>query len=125
MLKAVLVLLMATSLTMVKAAPDAPQLVGTWYIASMVTDGATVATDALHTGEQYTFNADGTFDGVIEGTHYTGTYAIAPAGTWVTIYVAEDMAFRLMIISNTADALQAQMISGNGSVYTMNFDHTL
>lgn len=84
-LRTALLVLFCASISLVKANPDGAQITGTWYIESILVMGAPTTPDALHAADRYTFNADMTFDGVIEGAHYTGTYAAAPTGNWITI----------------------------------------
>lgn len=107
------------------AAPDVTQLQGTWYIQSMVVDGAAVSPDAQHAADTFTFNADMAFSGVIEGVTYGGTYGVDVTETWITIYATADLAFRARILSLTADALQVQMIGTDGNVYVLNYDREL
>ena len=120
-----LFILLAGMHVMVSAAPDVTQLQGTWYIESMVVFGAPAEPDALHETDTFTFNPDMSFSGVMESITYNGTYGVDASGTWITMYVTENLAFRAKILSLTADTLQVQMIGSDGNVYVLNYDRTL
>jgi len=103
---------------------DATQLVNTWHLTAVITDGTPGDPPAEMAGDMFVFQADNTFSATINGAGYTGTYSVDPTNTWLTLYITDDLAYRYKIITLEADALTVQTIDASGNPATYLFEVT-